>query len=279
MKMKSIVAAFAISMVAFGGAQADEKVVRIATEGAYAPWNFSGPNGTLLGYEMDLAQDLCKRMEVKCEIVATNWDGIIPSLNAGKFDAIMAAMSITPQREETIAFSAPYAAAINSFAVLSDSGLTNLPGTGQSISIDSQPEEAKALIAQIGEKLNGKPVGVQGSTTASTFVETYLKGQADVREYKTTEEHNFDLMSGRIDAVLANATVLAAALEKDDMKGAELSGPMFSGKIFGMIGVGLRKDDTALKTQFNDAIKAAIADGTVKNLSEKWFKVDVSPRD
>lgn len=279
MKIKSIVAAFAISLVGMTGAQAQEKVVRIATEGAYAPWNFSGPNGTLLGFEMDLAQDLCKRMEVKCEIIATNWDGIIPSLNAGKYDAIMAAMSITPKREETIAFSAPYAAAINSFAVLSDSGLTNLPGTGQSISIDSQPEEAKALIAQIGEKLNGVPVGVQGSTTASSFVETYLKDQADVREYKTTEEHNFDLMSGRIDAVLANATVLAAALEKDDMKGAELSGPLFSGKIFGMIGVGLRKDDTELKTQFDEAIKAAIADGSVKELSEKWFKVDVSPRD
>lgn len=279
MKIKSIVAAFAISLVGMTGAQAQEKVVRIATEGAYAPWNFSGPNGTLLGFEMDLAQDLCKRMEVKCEIIATNWDGIIPSLNAGKYDAIMAAMSITPKREETIAFSAPYAAAINSFAVLSDSGLTNLPGTGQSISIDSQPEEAKALIAQIGEKLNGVPVGVQGSTTASSFVETYLKDQADVREYKTTEEHNFDLMSGRIDAVLANATVLAAALEKDDMKGAELSGPLFSGKIFGMIGVGLRKDDTELKNQFDEAIKAAIADGSVKELSEKWFKVDVSPRD
>lgn len=278
MKIKSLLAALAVSTVAFS-ASAEEQVVRIATEGAYAPWNFSGPNGTLEGFELDLAKDLCTRMTVKCEIVAQNWDGIIPSLNAGKYDAIMAAMSITPKREEVIAFSSPYAAAINSFAVLSDSDLTKLPGTGQSISIDSKPEEAKALIAEIGEKINGKPVGVQGSTTASSFVETYLKDQADIREYKTTEEHNFDLMSGRVDAVLANATVLAAAIEKDDMKGAELSGPLFSGKIFGMIGVGLRKDDTALKAQFDEAIKASIADGTVKNLSEKWFKVDVSPRD
>ncbi|MFK4825422.1 lysine/arginine/ornithine ABC transporter substrate-binding protein [Paenochrobactrum sp. BZR 588] len=279
MNMKSLVTAFAVSMIALGGANAQEKTVRIATEGAYAPWSFSGPNGTLMGFEMDLIKDLCARMDVKCEVTAQNWDGLIPSLTAGKYDAIMAAMSITPKREEVIAFSAPYAAAINSFAALSDSDLAKLPGTGESISIDSEPEKAKALIEEIGSKLNGKPVGVQGSTTASSFMETYLKDKADVREYKTTEEHNFDLMSGRIDAVLANATVLAAALEKDDMKGAELSGPLFSGKIFGMIGIGLRKDDSELKGQFDEAIKAAIADGTIKNLSEKWFKVDVSPRE
>jgi octopine/nopaline transport system substrate-binding protein len=78
--------------------------IRIATEGAYAPWNFSGPNGTLEGFEIDLANDLCKRMSRECEIVAQNWDGIIPSLTAGKYDAIMAGMSVTPKREEVIAF-------------------------------------------------------------------------------------------------------------------------------------------------------------------------------
>ncbi|OJT95949.1 MAG: ABC transporter substrate-binding protein [Rhizobium sp. 63-7] len=279
MKLKSTLAALLLAVVAAAPVSAQEQQkVTIATEGAYAPWNFSGPNGALEGFEIDLAKVLCERMKVECEIVAQNWDGIIPSLTAKKYDAIMAAMSVTPKREEVIAFSAPYAAGINGFAVAADSPLTDMPGTGESYSLDSQAADAQKRIDGIAALLNGKAVGVQGSTTASTFMETYFKDGVDIRAYKTTEEHNFDLVSGRLDAVLANATVLAEALAKPDMQGAKLSGPLFSGGVFGVIAVGLRKDDTALKAQFDEAIKGALADGTIKDLSLKWFKVDVSPR-
>lgn len=275
MKLTLILSAVALA-ASLQSAHAADKI-RIATEGAYAPWNFSGPNGTLEGFEIDLANDLCKRMNRECEIVAQNWDGIIPSLTAGKYDAIMAGMSITPKREEVIAFSTPYAAAINSFAVLDDSDLAGLPMAGKPLSVDS--EAAGPVLEEIAKLVGGKTVGVQGSTTASSFMEQYFKDAADVREYKTTEEHNFDLVSGRLDAVVANATVLAAAMEKEDMAGTKLAGPLFSGKVFGMIGIGLRKEDTALKADFDAAITAARADGTVKTLSEKWFKLDVSPQD
>lgn len=279
MKLKSTLAALLLAVVAAAPVSAQEQQkVTIATEGAYAPWNFSGPNGALEGFEIDLAKVLCERMKVECEIVAQNWDGIIPSLTAKKYDAIMAAMSVTPKREEVIAFSAPYAAGINGFAVAADSPLADMPGTGESYSLDSQAADAQKRIDEIAALLNGKAVGVQGSTTASTFMETYFKDGVDIRAYKTTEEHNFDLVSGRLDAVLANATVLAEALAKPDMQGAKLSGPLFSGGVFGVIAVGLRKDDTALKAQFDEAIKGALADGTIKDLSLKWFKVDVSPR-
>ena len=274
MKLTLILSAAALA-VSLQAAQAAEPL-RIATEGAYAPWNFSGPNGTLEGFEIDLAKDLCKRMNRECEIVAQNWDGIIPSLTAGKYDAIMAGMSITPKREEVIAFSSPYAAAINSFAVSADGDLATLPKNGEPLSVDS--DAAKPVLEEIAKLIDGKTVGVQGSTTASAFMEQYFKG-ADTREYKTTEEHNLDLVSGRLDAVVANATVLSAALEKEDMAGVKLSGPLFSGKVFGMIGIGLRKEDTALKTDFDTVIAAARADGTIKTLSEKWFKLDVSPQD
>ncbi|KQW50473.1 MULTISPECIES: lysine/arginine/ornithine ABC transporter substrate-binding protein [unclassified Ensifer] len=266
-------------LVALGGtAEAQDKVLTIATEGAYAPWNFSGPNGTLDGFEVDLAKVLCERMKVKCEIVAQNWDGIIPSLTARKYDAIMAGMSITPKREDVIAFSTPYAAGINAFAVAADSPLAGMPGTGESYSLDSQADEAKAHIDEIAKLLDGKAVGVQGSTTASAFMESYFKDAADIKEYKSTEEHNFDLVNGRVEAVLANATVLTESLAKPDMQGAKISGPLFSGGIFGFIAVGLRKEDTALKMQFDEAIEGALADGTVKELSMKWFKIDITPR-
>jgi octopine/nopaline transport system substrate-binding protein len=276
MKLADLLAFAALSAVAVLPARAEE-VVRIATEGAYAPWNFSGPGGRLDGFEIDLAKDLCARMKVTCEIVAQNWDGIIPALVARKYDAIMAGMSVTPKRQEVIAFSEPYAAGTNGFAVLASGPLAALPGKGESLSLDTQEPAAVAKIAEMAKLLSGRTLGVQGSTTASAFAEKYLKGVVALREYKTTEEHDFDLVNGRLDAVLANATVLVASLEKPDMKGATLAGPTFSGGVFGVIGVGLRKDDGALKQKFDAAIRAASADGTLRTLSLKWFKVDVSP--
>ncbi|WP_102959728.1 transporter substrate-binding domain-containing protein [Mangrovicella endophytica] len=256
-----------------------QDTVRIATEGAYAPWNFSGPGGKLDGFEIDLANDLCKRMEVTCEITAQNWDGLIPSLNAGKFDAIMAGMSITPKRQEVIGFSVPYAAPYNTFAVLKSGPLAELPGTGETIDLTRDEAAGRASASAMKDLLSGKSIGVQGSTTASSFADDYLKGLADIREYKTTDEHNLDLVSGRIDAVLGNATVLMAAIEKPGMEDAKLAGPIFSGGPFGPgIAVGMRKDDTALKAKFDKAIQAASADGTVKKLAEKWFKIDVTPK-
>src|SRR5687768_9673324 len=96
------------STLAIGGAAAQGKTVKIATEGAYAPWNFTGAGGKLEGFEIDLAQDLCNRMKAKCEVVAQDWDGIIPALNAKKYDAIMAGMSITDDRKKVIDFAGPY---------------------------------------------------------------------------------------------------------------------------------------------------------------------------
>ena len=106
---------------AIGGAAAQEKTVKIATEGAYAPWNFTGAGGKLEGFEIDLANDLCARMKVKCEVIAQDWDGIIPGLNAKKYDAIMAGMSITEERLKTIAFSRSYANDVNAWAVAKSS--------------------------------------------------------------------------------------------------------------------------------------------------------------
>src|SRR5215217_3972856 len=113
-----------VSALAIGGAAAQGKkweTVKIATEGAYAPWNFSGPGGKLDGYEIDLANDLCARMKVKCEIVAQDWDGIIPALNASKYDAIMAGMNITDKRLEVINFSRTYAAGPHGWGVMKSS--------------------------------------------------------------------------------------------------------------------------------------------------------------
>ena len=217
-------------------------------------------------------------MKAKCEITAHDWEGLIPSLNSGKIDAIMAGMSITPKRQEVIGFSRPYAAPLNGFLVLDSSSLSRLPGESKSIDLDKDEPGAEAVIKEMAPLLKGKVIGVQGSTTASGFAEKYLSKVVEVREYKTVDSHNMDLMSGRIDAVLANAVVLKLATQDASMKGADMAGPVFSGGVFGPgIGIGLRKSDADLKAKFDEAITAAVKDGTVKQLSEKWLKFDVTP--
>jgi octopine/nopaline transport system substrate-binding protein len=282
MKILKIVGLSLLSAgLVIGGAAAQGKkwdTVKIATEGAYAPWNFTGPGGKLEGFEIDLANELCGRMKVKCEIVAQDWDGIIPALQAKKYDAIMAGMSITEERKKTIDFSNPYAAGPNGFLVAKNSSLAAMPGTGQAYNLSTQQAEAEKAIEALKPLLKGKTVGVQTSTIHSNFADKYLKDVAEIREYKTTEQHDLDLAAGRIDAVLADATALSGTLRKPEFKDYALVGPSITGGLLGPgVGVGLRQGETDLKQMFNDAIAAAKADGTIKKISEKWFKIDVTP--
>jgi len=266
--------------IAAGSAAAQDRTIKIAVEGAYAPWNMTGAGGKLEGFEIDLANDLCARMKMKCEIVAQDWDGMIPALNAKKFDAIMDAMTITEERKKTIAFSDRYADSPNGFLVPEASPLAKMPGTGEAFNLNTQPEAAEKAIEAIKPVLKGKTIGVQTSTIQSAFADKYLKDVAEIREYKTVEQHDLDLAAGRLDAVFAGATQIIGTLEKPDFKtGYKLVGPSLTGGVLGGgIGIGLRKDDAELKAKFNEAIKAAIADGTAKTLSMKWFKVDVTPK-
>ena len=262
------------------GAQAQaEKTLRIATEGAFKPWNFTEAGGKLAGYEIDLSAVLCERMKVKCEIVAQDFGGMIPALNIGKFDAIMAGMSITPKRQEAIAFSVPYGQSMTTFVTVKSSPLVNLPNRGQRVSLATESAQSLETIDALKPGLKGKVIGVQGSTIAAAFLEKYFKDSVEVREYKTTEQHDLDLMAGRVDAVLVSLAYINSVLEKPEYKTVTTTGPRFTGGVFGIgVGVGLRKQDVDLKAKFDEAIKSAAADGTIANLSVRWFGFDVTPK-
>ena len=218
-------------------------------------------------------------MKVKCEIVAQDWDGIIPALQAKKYDAIMAGMNITDKRLEVINFSHAYAATPHGWGVMKDSPLAKLPGAGTTVSFEKDPEGAKKAIEAWKPLLKGKTVGVQGSTVNSQFLETYLKDTIQIREYKTTEQHDLDLTAGRIDAIFAGHGALKATQEKPEFKDMVIAGTGMRGGILGRgVAVAMRKDDADLKKSFDAAIEAAIKDGTVKKLSEKWFKIDATPQ-
>src|SRR5918998_6152857 len=219
------------SALAAGAASAQEKTVKIATEGAYAPWNLTGAGGKLEGFEIDLANDLCGRMKVKCEVIAQDWDGIIPALQARKYDAIMAGMNITDKRLEVINFSLPYAATPHGWGVMKDSPLAKLPGAGTTVSFEKDPEGAKKAIEAWKPLLKGKTVGVQTSTVNSQFLEKYLKDTITIREYKTTEQHDLDLAAGRIDAIFAGHGALKATAETPEFKEMAIAGGGVSGDV------------------------------------------------
>lgn len=258
-------------------AQDAQKPIKIATEGAYAPWNFTTADGKLDGLEVELANDLCARMKVTCEIVAQDWDGLIPSLTVGKFDVIMASMFITPKRLETIDFTQPYAVDPSGFAVAKDSDLGKLGVSAEKFKLEDEAAST-AAIDKLKPLMKGKIVGVQAATTNLDFVKKYFGDTVEIREYKTTEQHDLDLAAGRIDALFAQQTALAATLAKPEFADYTIAGPGFVGGVFGLgTGAGLRKEDTKLKDTLNAAIDSAIADGTIKRISEKWVGTDVTP--
>jgi octopine/nopaline transport system substrate-binding protein len=218
-------------------------------------------------------------MEVACEMSAQSFDGIIPALNAGKFDAIMAGMSATAKREEVIAFSVPYGSTGQTFGVLKSGPVAALPEQGEVFSLESDEAGALKAIDILKPALKGKVIGVQAASIAASFVDKYLKGVVETREYKTTEQHDLDLLAGRVDLIMASTAYLSTAAAKPGNAEMTIVGPRFQGGILGRgSSVGLRKSDPELKTMFDAAIMAAKADGTVQKLSQKWFGFDVTPR-
>jgi octopine/nopaline transport system substrate-binding protein len=276
----ALAAATAVSLVlTAGAAMAQARKVKIATEGAYAPWNFVNPQGKLDGFEVELAADLCKRANLDCELVAQDWDGIMPSLLAKKYDVIMAGMNITDKRLETISFTQAYAAGPHGLMAMKGTKLSAPLPTGK-YNLTTGKAEADKAIEEIKAAVKGKIIGVQVSTTNANFVNEFLKGSAaEVREYKTTEQHDLDLAAGRLDLVFAAHSAFAATIASPGGKDMEIVGPALNGGILGRgVAVGVRKEDNDIREAFDKAITAAKADGTIATLTKKWFKIDMTPQ-
>lgn len=270
-------AAAMTSLFALPAAAKDWKKVTITLEGAYAPWNLTNADGTLGGFEPELAKVLCERAKLECTLVASDWDGMIPALNAGKFDVIMDALSITEERKQVIDFTVPYAATPAAFATAKDSPLANAAGTGTTITMKTGETGVKEIEA-LKEAFKGKTIGIQAATVYAKFVYDNFGSIAEVREYKTGSERDIDLQNGRIDLGFDDAVYFNSAFEAANGALA-FTGPQVAGPIWGEgEGLGVRKADTDLRDKFSEAIKSALADGTVKELSMKWFKTDVSPK-
>ncbi|MER9332030.1 ABC transporter substrate-binding protein [Mesorhizobium sp. M0488] len=252
---KWILSGAAAAMLALGAgslsAEAAEKI-KIGTEGAYPPFNTITSDGKVVGFDIDIANALCVQMKVECEIVTQDWDGIIPALQAKKFDAIIASMSITEERKKQVAFTHKYYTTPLSLVALKNSDIAST--------------EPAALA--------GKTVGAQASTTQANYAQdVYGKAGAEAKLYPTQEEAITDLQNGRLDAVLSDKFVLMDWMKKasdgcckmvGDVKGTETEA-----------GIAVRLEDTALRDKLNAAIDAIVADGTYKKIQAKYFDFDI----
>ncbi len=280
MPMPRLLALAAGLLVAGTAAAQDWSTIRIATEGAYAPWNFTTSDGQLAGFEIDLMHDLCERMNAECELVAQAWDGIIPALQAGRYDAIMAGMSITDARKEVISFSRAYVNTPGRFVVTKDSPFADFTTEVEYIQMDEVDDAEQAAIDAVVETFRGNVIGVQTATTHENFLRQYLGADAEIRSYDTQENLDLDLQAGRIDAALASMGYWVPLLESDAGQDLTMVGPSFVGGVFGAgVGVGIRQADTALVEKFDQAITAALEDGTISALAEQWFGFDSAARD
>ncbi len=253
MRLTASALAFGVAALFALPAAAQDKI-RIGTEAAYKPFAYVLPSGELTGFDIDIAKALCAQMQADCEIINQSFDGLIPALKAKKIDAIIASMSITPEREKAIDFAGPY---------YSSPGLI-VAAKGSDVEVSA-------------DGLKGKTVGVQRGTTMAAYMKANFP-KVRVQSYDTLDAATLDLASGRIDAVYADAVVLQEFLDSSDGSGfAAVGEPIHDPAVEGA-GIGIRKGDDALKAKFDEALKAVIASGEYDKINQQYIPVSIMPK-
>ena len=224
-------------------------VLRIGTEGAYAPFNYTNADGTLGGFDVDIANALCADMKVTCEISAQDWDGIIPGLKAGKYDAIVAAMSVTPERAQQVAFTDPYFSNTLVFLAKADSNFDP--------SQDSH--------------INAHSIAAQRATISSQWFEkAYPK--ADMKLYDTLSNAFLDLGSVRVNAMISDKLPAIQWLNSPAGDGYTLKGAEVD--INDNFAIAVRPGD-ALQAKINQSLVNIKANGTYDKINQQYFAVPI----
>ena len=211
-----------------------QDVVRMGTEGAYAPWNFINDAGEVDGFERELGDELCARASLNCEWVTNDWDSIIPNLVSGNYDTIIAGMSVTAERDEVIDFTQPY----------------------------TPPDPSCYLAMSADADVMGGVISAQTATIQAAFIAE--KGMTLV-EYATPEETVAAVRNGEADAVLADCSYLSPFADGGEMVVLDQTE-----MIGGGVGMGIRESDGELRAKFDAAIQSMKDDGTLNAMIEKW---------
>ena len=228
--------------------------IRFASEGARPPYNFLNADSQLDGFEIDLAKEICARLEAQCSFVAQDWESLVPGLLAGQYDAVIAALEIDDARREKIAFSEPYLRMPSSFVSARKRQIR-----------DASPEG-----------LAGRTIGVAADTPQQAYLEErYTK--STIKTYDGIEAAILDLAEGRIDVMFGEKDTVSDFLKnRYEAKCCKLlADAPRDPEIFGEgLGIGLRKSDPDLKAQIDKALAEIKADGAYARLADKYFGFD-----
>jgi lysine-arginine-ornithine-binding protein len=254
--MKKLALCMALAIMATGAYAKDWSTIRFGVDASYPPFESKGSDGKLAGFDIDLGNEICKRLAAKCVWVENDFDGMIPALKAKKFDGVLSSMSMTPQRAEQIAFS---------------SKLFNTP--------TRLVAKKGSNIQPTADSLKGKAIGVEQGTIQETYAKTYWEPKGvKVVPYQNQDQVYTDLLSGRLDAALQDAVQADIGFLKTprgtgfEFAGQDIDDPKTLGN---GAGIGVRKDDADLKTKLDNAIADMIKDGTYKKIEKKYFTFDV----
>lgn len=223
------------------------QVIRIATEGAYPPFNFTNADGSLGGFDVALAQALCKEMQVQCEIKAQDWDGIIPALKAQKYDAIVAAMSITPERQQAVDFTEPYFSSSLVFLAKKEK--------------DFDPSRANDIEQQ--------RVAAQRTTLSSQWLEQHHP-KAQAKLYDTLDNAFLELAAGRADVMIADKMPALTWLASPAGQGFTIKGQDIATDDHFAIAV---NKGSVLREQFNTALAKLKSNGEYQKIADQYFQV------
>lgn len=245
---KKFLLAAAASLVFSANAMAAEKL-KMGIEAAYPPFNSKDASGQVVGFDKDIGDALCAKMKVECEVVTSDWDGIIPSLLAKKYDFIVSSLSITDERKQAVDFTDRYYS--NKLQFIAPK------------KVDFKTDK---------DYLKGKTIGTQRATLSGTWLEDTYGNDITLKLYDTQENAYLDLTSGRVDALLADKYVNYDWLKSEAGKDYEFKGePVLESD---EIGIAVRKGDP-LKAKLNAALKEIIADGTYKKINDKYFPFSI----
>lgn len=255
-KHLTIIAAFAVAM------PANAETLRLATSADYPPWESVNSAGDMQGFDIDVGNAVCAKIEADCVWTNQAYDGLLPALEAGQYDIIISAVSITEKRKKRVGFSAAYAQAPASFGAAGD-------GFGQI-----------ADRAGLEAALSGKTIGVQGSSIFEGLVENHFP-DAKIKTYERADQIVADLGIGRVDAALMETTSWTSMSEAHAGANLTTFGPQLEfseySELGDGIGFGFQKSNAELKARVDTAIAGLLADGTIAEFSQTWFGFDATP--